>query len=816
MQNLIQDLRYGIRTLRTQPAFALIAVLTLAVGIGANSAVFSLINSLLLSPLPYPDAERLVMVWEKKEGWSTPPVMYASPPNFHDWRANNQVFDELAAYRPQGFNLAGDGNDPERVQGARVSANLLAMLKVNPARGRAFRPEDDLPNSPGVALISHALWQSRFGSSPDILEKNLNLDGRLYTVIGVMPPQFDFPPSFTIEGFSSSTRADLWVPYQLDYAAGQRRAHFMFTVGRLKDGVSTAQAQADLQAIAASLAERYPDSNSGWGVAMIPLHQQVFGDLTAPLLLLLGTVALVLLIACANIANLLLARATTRQREISIRAALGASRLRLLRQLFVESLILSLLGGAGGLVLAAWGSGLIVALAPQTIYRLDAVGVDAAVVAFTSGVSLLTALIFGVVPALQHSQVRLVDALKEGSATASAGGRKQGVRNAFVVAEIALSVCLLIGAGLLVKSFNQLQNVPLGFQSDHLTALTINLPRSKYAENEPRIRFFDELRQSLKNSPGIEAVTFSDSLPLSSNRQGTSFQIEGEPAPPPGQEHNANISAVAPHHFAAMGIPLLQGREFNEQDRAGSTQVVIVSETLAKQFFGGDSPVGKRLSHGFRDQVVNEIVGVVADERFTALQDEFRPNIYLPYAQVPLALPITLLVRSPQETTAVVAAVRAAVTELDATLPVYDAKGMDQVLSAAVSQPRFMTTLLLVFAGVALVLAAIGIYGVMSYVVAQSTRDIGIRLAIGAQSADIFKLVVGRGLRLTAAGLAIGVGASIALTRLISSLLFNVSPTDPLTFAAVSLLIGFVALLACFLPARRAAGVDPIVALKYE
>jgi putative ABC transport system permease protein len=813
MGNLWQDFRYAARTLAQNRGFTAMAVLTLALGIGANSAIFSVVNGVLLKPFSYSEPERLVVAWERSLNQGLP-RMVVSPPNFADWRAQNQVFQDMAAYRPQDFNLTGSG-EPDRVRGLCVSATMFSMLGVRPVLGRDFQPDEDKLGTPTAVIISDGFWQRRFGADPNAIGQGLKLGSESATIIGVMPQGFDFPPPITFRGEARQVKVELWTQLRYALEQDQRGAHNLFVIGRLKQGISIERAEADLKDVTRRLASDFPETNAGWDAFLVPLNQQVIGDVKKALLILPAAVLFVLLIACANVANLLLVRATGRQRELAIRAALGAGRWRLISQMLMESALLSLLGGTIGLLLASWALKVITALAPQNIYRLDQVGLDRGAVVFTLLISLLTVLLCGVVPAWQTSRISLVTALKEGSAAISDSAGRHHSRNLLVVAEVALALVLLTGAGLLVRSFIRLQTVPTGFQPDHLTAITISLPRASYPDRQQRLAFTERLIPKLAALPLLQSVAFSDNLPLDTGRQGTSFKIEGQPARP-GREDHTNVSIVSPGYFQTMAIPLLQGRDFAASDNADAPGVVIINSYLAQRYFPNQDPVGKRVDMGFRTGTLLQIIGVAADERHDTLQADLHPGMYLPYAQADKSLPLILLLRSASDPALVAATVRQQLRELDSQLPVYDVKTMNQVLYTAVARPRFMTFLLVVFAAVAVLLATVGIYGVMSYTVAQNTRDMGIRLALGAQASDILKLVVGQGLILVLLGVFFGAAGALGLTRLMTSLLYGVTATDPLTFIGVSMTLVLVALLACYLPARRATKVDPLVALRYE
>jgi putative ABC transport system permease protein len=810
---LIRDIRYGFRNFLKRPGFTAVALITLALGIGANTAIFSVVNGVMLKPFSFSEPERLVVVWERCLNQGLP-RMVVSPPNFADWRAQNQGFQDIAAYRPQDFNLIF-GAEPERVRGLRVSAGMFSMLGVPPALGRDFHADEDKPGTPATVIISDGFWQRRFGASPTVIGQSITLGSESATIIGVMPPGFDFPPPITFRGEARSVNVELWTQLRYAQEQDQRGAHNLFVLARLKQGVSLERAEADLQNITHRLANDFPETNAGWDAFLVPLHQQVIGDVKTALLILPAAVGFVLLIACANVANLFLVRASGRQRELAIRAALGAGRWRLISQMLIENTLLSLFGGLVGLALAAWALKVITALAPQNIYRLDQVGLDSGVVVFTLLISLLTVLLCGVVPAWHTSRISLVTALKEGSAAASDSVARHHLRNLLVVAEVAVAMLLLTGAGLLVRSFMRLQAVPTGFQPEHLTAMTINLPRTSYPDRQQRLAFTERLVPKLAALPMLQSVAFSDNLPLDTGRQGTSFKIEGQPVVP-GREDHTNVSTVSPGYFQTMGIPLLRGRDFAASDNTDAPGVVIINSYLAQHYFPNQDPLGRRVDMGFRAGTLLQIIGIAADERHDTLQADLHPGMYLPYAQASKSLPLILLLRSAGDTATVASAVRQQVRAVDSRLPVYDVKTMNQVLHTAVARPRFITLLLVVFAGVAVLLATVGIYGVMSYSVAQNTREIGIRMALGAQPRSVLKLVIGQGLILTLLGVAIGVAGALGLTRLMRSLLYGVTPTDPLTFVGVSVLLVLVAILACYVPARRATKVDPLVALRYE
>ena len=807
----MRDLRYGLRVLLRNPGFTLIAVVTLAIGIGANSAMFSVVNTVLLKPFSFRDPERLVVLWERGRKEGGVPRMVVSPPNFADWRNQNQVFQDVAAYRPQDFNVIV-GTDPQHVRGLRISATMFSLLGVQPILGRDFQPNEDQPDKPAAVIISHDFWQSRFHANPAIIGQNITLGTESATIIGVMPADFDFPPPIAFRGEARAVKIHLWTQLRYAREMDQRAAHNLFVIARLKDGVTPASANADLRNIADRLSKEFPETNESWDAYLVPLHEQVIGDVKTALWILPIAVGFVLLIACANVGNLLLVRATRRQREMAIRASLGAGRLRLIRQMIVENILLAVIGGLGGLVLAFWILRLVAVLAPQNIYRLDKVSIDSRVIVYTLIVSLITTLFFGSIPALQVSRVNLVRALKGDSATVT-GNQTTG--SLLVITEIALALVLLTGAGLLVNSFIRLQNVPTGFQPEQVVGMTVNLPRSSYPDPQSRVAFTDRLMARLVGLPGLKSLGFGSSLPLDVGLQGTSFKIEGQPLVE-GKEPHTQVSIVSPGYFQTLGISILQGRDFDRSDTREAPGVVVINHDLARKYFGDQNPIGRRVDMGFRDGTPLEIIGVTADVKQTGLDAETQPGMFLPYTQYGGSVPLIFVMRSTADPNALVGAMREELRQIDSQLPVYDVKTMNQVVYTATARPRFLTFLLLVFAGVAVLLAAIGIYGIMSYTVAQRTREIGIRFALGAQRRDLLQTVLGRGLKLSLIGISLGVAGAFALTRLMSKLLFGVSATDPLTFAGVAASFVIVALLASYLPARRATKIDPLVALRYE
>ena len=799
---MIQDLRYGVRMLLKNPGFTFIAVLTLALGIGANTAIFSIVNAVLLRPFPYQAPERLVIIQERvsAQGGFSP-----SYPNFVDWRAQNTVFDSIVAVRTnESFNFTGAG-EPERLQGRLVSAEFFSTLGIQPLLGRDFLAEEDRPGVTPAAILSYGFWRRRFGADPSIIGKQLTLNKQSFTVIGITPANFQF-----------GVEADVSVPIGLQAERFRVRGRDPGTdvVARLKPNVSEQQAETELNLIAARLEQQYPESNKGRRVRLTPLHESFVGDVRQPLLILLGAVGLVLLIACANVANLLLVRASARQKEMAVRVALGASRATLVRQLLTESVLLAALGATLGILLAFWGTSLIASQLPDGIPRLQEAQVDAPVLVFTLAVSLLTGLLFGLVPALQASRPNLTEGLKEGDRGSS--GRRQHLRSVLVVGEVALTLTLLVGAGLLIQSFRRVLEVDPGFKAQNLLTMqvSVNNPNGQQVAN-----FFEQLQQNVRNLPGVKSVTVSDGLPFEMANY-PAFIIEGRPVQkkPSGLRYN-----VSPAYFQTMGIELIRGRVFTAQDTRDSQRVVIINDVLAQRYFPNEDPLGKRLKQSPESPSL-EIVGIVRHVEHYNLdgQTSVQPQFYTDFNQTPLqTLPnsvgyINLLVRTEVEPLSLASAVRAQVAALNKDQAVSGVRTMEQIVAQSVAARRFSMLLLTVFAVVALALASLGIYGLMSYAVAQRTREIGVRMALGAEVSDVLKLVIGQGMKLVFVGVALGLVASVALTRTMKTLLFGVSATDPVTFAAIALLLTAVALLACFVPARRAARVNPMIALRGE
>ena len=805
--DLLHDLRYAARLQRKNPAFTIIAIIALALGIGANTAIFSVVNTVLLRPLPYKDPERLVMVWEDatKQGY---PRDTPAAANFVDWRDQSQNFEGMAAIADESFNLTGSG-DPERLEGRRVSATMFPLLGVEPQIGRVFTAAEDQSGAQRVVVLSYPLWQRRFGGDPGIIGQSLTLNGESYVVVGVMPARFQFP--------SSDDQA--WVPIALTQQdAGNRNRHYLQVLGRLKPGVSLTQAQSEMSTIAARLQQQYPQSNAELGAVVQPLQEHLVGDIKPALLVLLGAVGLVLLIACANVANLLLARAAVRQKEIAVRVALGAKRSRLIRQFLTESVLLSTLGGLVGLAIAYGGLILLKAFIPENISQAREISIDVKVLAFTFLVSVATGLIFGLAPAIQAARFNQIDTLKEGGRDAATGGSGQRLRGLLVTAEVAISLVLLIGAGLLINSFLRLRNVDPGFRTDNLLTMKIVLPEPKYEEMARRSAFYTELVNRVQSLAGVRSAAVTSNLPLYRQGNSISIGIEGQPAPPPGQERIVVTRIISPGYLDTMSIPVLRGRGLTEQDTETTPNVVVISETMARRYWPGEDAVGKRIAVGRirKPEDWVQVVGVAKDVRQFELNAEPKPQMYLTYRQMGFFDSRDLVVKTDVDPASMAATVRKAVWEIDKDQPVSNIQTMDQILAESIARQRFSMLVLAIFAAVALVLAGVGIYGVMSYSVAQRTHEIGIRMALGAQTGAVLKLAVGYGMKLVIAGIAIGLIAAFALTRVMSTLLFGVTATDPTTFALISLLLIAVAVLASYVPARRATRVNPIIALRYE
>jgi len=815
MNNVVQDLRFGLRQLLKSPGFSVVAILTLALGIGANTAIFSVVNGVLLRPLPFPDAGRLVRVWHTPPAKSFPGMstFSVSAANYLDWQRDNHVFEKMAIYSYRGLTLTGTER-AEQVDACAASSGFFETLGVLPMIGRAFTPEEDQPGRTNVVILSYRFWQEHFGANRDVVGHDITMDGQNFLVAGVMPASFRFPEF-----------AQMWTPMGwTDKERAVRGEHHSVVIARLKPGLTLGQAQAEMNTISSRLEQLYPADDKGWGALVLPLHADMVSDVRPALLMLLGAVAFVLLIACANVANLALSKTLGRNKEIAIRTALGATSARVVRQLLTESLLLALTGGVLGLLFAQWGARLIVAFLGDKLPVTAEVALDSRVLVFTLCVSVLTGLLAGIMPALRLAKSDVHEALKQGLGRTDADSGRHGTRRILVTAEVALSLVLLMGAGLMIRSFHQLQAVPPGFDSLGVLTMSASVARSKFADAAQQIRFFQLVLQRVRALPSVESAGVVDDIPLDNGGSHQPIAIEGQPVVAMADQPEVDVRLISTGYMRAMHIPVLRGRDLNDQDVAGRMAVVLISQSMARRFWPGEDPIGKRLTLTFSPEHIREVVGVVGDVKLDGL-DQTRPSeaLYTPLAQLTASadadwhsFPMSLVVRTTTSPGSMVSAVSHALQEVDRTVPIRDVRTMDDMVAASLTQPKFNMLLLGVFAGLALLLAAIGIYSVLSYSVRQRVPEIGIRLALGARLGDVLRMVVLEGMKPTLVGVAIGVTASLALGRVVAGLVFQVKPADPATFIVVAGLLMLIALLACIIPAYRASKVDPVVALRNE
>lgn len=803
--NLWQDLRYGLRLIRKNPGFSAVVVLTLAVGIGANTAIFSVVNAVMLRSLPFKDPDRLVRLNESnpERGW---PTFSVSHPNFLDWRERNQTFAAIAATSGASANL-GTAGEIEVVRGSAVTVDFLTVLGTSPLMGRNFLPEEDKPGgATRVVMITYGSWQKRFGADPDVVGKTVTINDNAFTIVGVLPESF---------AWGTGSNFELLFPLAPD-PERSRGDHRLMVIGKLKEGVSREQALADMNTIAAQLAEQYPESNKGWLVSGQSFYDWMIPEpIRRSLLLFLGAVGFVLLIACSNVANLMLARATARQKEISIRIALGAGRWRIGSQLLVEALSLAMIAGIAGLGVAWLATKALKAMNAGDVPRLDELSMDGRVLGFSLLISLLTGVLFGLAPAIHAARTNLNEMLKEGGRSVTGGRVRQRIRSTLVTVEVGLSVALLVSAGLLLRSFWRLQDVNPGFKADHLLTMRLNLPRNRYPENPRAWGFYKQWLEEASALPGIQSVAVTSGVPMGGGNTATQVQIEGKPAAADGSNSSADWRIVSPGYFRTMGIPL-RGREFDERDSEDSQPVTIISEEMARRYWPDEDPIGKPVMLLSLGRKTYTIVGVAGDVRSLGLDSDPAPMVYASTAVAATWNPMNLVIRTGGEPASQVSAVRSTLGSIDPNIPIYDIRTVDELLSNSLGSRRFTMFLLGTFAAVALLLACVGLFGVMAYLVSQRTHEIGVRLALGARPGDVFRLIIGRGMALASAGSALGLAGAWAIGRFLESMLYQIKPTDPITLASAPLVLLAVALLACYVPARRAMKVDPMAALRYE
>ena len=807
MNDLLQDVRYFLRTFKNSPTFAFVVVLGLALAIGANTAIFSLLNAVLLRSLPYAQPDSLAIVWEDSSKYGFPRNL-TSPANYKDLKEQNNSFDQLAATRSMSFNLTGAG-DPEEVEVYGVTSNLFSVLGVAPTIGRDFQATDDHPGANKVAIVSHELWKGRYGGDAGLLNQKIYLDEESYTVIGMMPPGFDYPEQGT----------QIWVPAALTPSDwGRRTSHFLRVIGRFKEGITLKQAKEEMDAIAARLKETYPNENANFAVVLVPLREQIVGNVRVTVLVLVVAIACVLLITCSNTANLMLVRTAMRRKEIAVRAALGANRSRLIRQLLTESLMLAVISGGIGLLLAPLSFGLLKIFIPEAIATGTQLKLDLGVLAFTLVISLLTAVVFGTVPALQASRLNLVDAINQGGDRSGIGGRSRRLQQALMIIEVSLAVLLLIGAALMIQTYSRLRNIELGIKPEGLLTMRTSMTLGKNKTPEQGLAFFQEVLNRVRALPGVESAAYINYLPLTARGVSKGFLIQGRPAPDPGTVPLALFRPVSDGYFETVMIPLIKGRYFDRTDGPKS-HVAVINVAAAKKFWPGEEPIGQQVViPSITPPTPITIVGVVGDVKETGVDADFRPALYLSYLQFsqPGSFPADLAVRTKGDPSSLTSAVRGQVWAVDSNQPISKVRTMEEIVESEVKDRKVNMLLLSLFASIAIIQAMLGIYGVLASIVAQRTREIGLRMALGATPPNILRTFLGRGIGLVLAGVAIGLGASIALTRFVASLLYGVSATDPLTFVVASLGVIMVSMIAIYVPARRAMKIDPMTALRLD